>query len=166
MNIKLFRKMYPEYDDLNNSEVEDLLYKKFCSEVPLGVILSEIVEDKPEHQLLPAIEQLCEVVKRLGDATHDANAINLLQDIKSGLATLDSSIRRMDIKPDVRVSAPVVNVPAPIVNVPAPIVHVEAAKQPVRSDVVVTPTPTQIRSWTFEVTRDRNGFISSIEARA
>jgi len=52
--------------------------------------------------------------------------VSNLAELVPSLKMMADSIKKMDVRPEVKVSPPVVNVDAPIVNVDAPIVNVEA----------------------------------------
>lgn len=136
MTLKEFRQEYPEYSDMKDEDIKELLsLEEEDGEEPDNVVpaLYDIEE---------AVNKLCAVVTKLEIPDNSAPVLELLKQIKNKLGTLETAVKAIDVT---------VNVPpmkAPVVNVP---------------EVVF---PESKREWIFDIKRDRNGFIQEVIARS
>jgi len=94
------------------------------------------------YDIEETLEKLCATVQAIVIPDKSADVLLLLKQIKNGLGSLETAIKSIDVN---------VTVPAPVVKVP-------------KSDPIVFPAP--LKEWTFDVKRDRNGYIQSVIARA
>lgn len=88
-----------------------------------------------------AIEGLCQTVAAIQIPDKSADVLALLKQIKNGLGSLEVAIKSIDVQ---------VNVPAPVVNMP-------------KMEKVVIPEA--VKEWTFEIIRNRNGYITEVIAK-
>lgn len=147
MNLTVFRKHNPEYEDLSDDELVDALKESYYSDLPT------------EH-IVKLLEEFEEEVKE------PEAYIKLLEEVKSLLISVREAVENISIT----VEAPVVNIPEikiPTINVPkadAPIVNVQAPTSYATPARVVIPEAP--KEWIFEVVRSRDGYIQNVVARA
>lgn len=139
MNLKEWREAYPEYSHVDDDEV--------ISTFDIEIGESPDLVTPALYEIEETLEKLCETVSGITIPKYDnADVILLLKQIKNGLGSLETAIKAIDV--NVTTAAPVVNIPKQTIEIPK----------------VVLPEP--LREWTFEVNRNRNGYIESITARA
>jgi len=142
MTLYEFREEYPEYDDM-----PDKLVKKLLKDAGTEV------EPDDDDLILPTLQGIEEAVRAITfppipDFPDQDNSeiVAKLGSIEAGLKAVEVAIKALKLT----ATAPVVNVPAPVVNIPA------------TPQVVAKPAKVE---WTFDVVRDKSGFISEIKAR-
>lgn len=136
MKLTQFREQYPEYDDMTDEEVIAEYDIEVGEDADLVVPALYDIEEK--------LENLCASVQAIVIPDHSADVMALLKQIKNALGSLEVAVNKIDMT---------VNVPAPVVKV---------TERPIPE----LKLPEPITSWKFEISRDRNGFIQSVTARA
>lgn len=129
--------MFSEYEDYSDDEV--------ISEF-------EVEHDPVEEDLsIPILQDIGSKIdglrRTVGDITipdRSSDVIALLKQIKNGLSSLETAVNKIDVN---------VDVPSPIVKVPAQVIQ----------ELVM---PEQVKEWSFEIVRNKNGYISEVIAKA
>ena len=137
MTLYEFREEYPEYDDMPDKVVRKLL-KDAGTEV----------EPDDDELILPTLQSIEAAVRgiRLPAEQDNSEMLARLGEIRVGLKAVEAAVKGLKLSTE-----------APIVNVPAPVVTVQGSKE------ALPRAPTE---WTFDVVRNRDGFITEVKARA
>jgi len=138
MKLTEFRDKFPDYSDLSDDDV--------VAQFEIEVGESPDLVTPALYDIEETLEKLCATVQAIVIPDKSADVLLLLKQIKNGLGSLETAIKSIDVS---------VTVPPPVVNIPP---------QVVKAAEIVFPEP--LKEWTFDVKRDRNGYIQSVTARA